>query len=430
MSPNDESFLSAYIDGELGPDEQRAVESALASDAHLAETVQGLLRARARVAELSRPLPPDLSSQVMRRIHERANPARPWRSARRWVHWTAGGIAVAISLLLISPYLRHHAVPAPGPTPTRYDSTSHEQNSSKLASIDSPKASLSESDAADRRASVGFQSGSSHSVSATRSGDAVDATYQVRVGALLKDKNLQRVFLVTDRVGEPAEQQVISLVERSTHHDYYKITVSQGIVIDPRHPGKATVFAVVLDRSELDPFRQRLKDAFKDRLEDNEINPAVAMQLVDIGQVVSLPAHPISDVTIPSSTMALRARARGVPDADLTSLPPPDPELARPTPEQERSSPAAELAQDSQNQARDPGTVTNAAPAVESSSGGRGSSQLANPHPTRLATSSRGSGQGHDGGPSVPAARGQTEEARDMDHHLMVLVWISGPGSG
>ena len=123
---------------------------------------------------------------------------------------------------------------------------------------------------------------------------------------------------------EPAEQQVVSLVERTTHHDFYKITVSQGIVIDPGHPGQATVFALVLD-APTRAFRRTLKDTFKDRVEENEIDPAVAMQLADIGQVVSLPPSPMAEVTIPSSTMALRAQP------------------GRPTLEQERSDPVPDL---------------------------------------------------------------------------------------
>ena len=47
------------------------------------------------------------------------------------------------------------------------------------------------------------------------------------------------------------------------------------------------VFALVLDETELGPFRKRLKDAFKDRLLEDEIDPSVVTQLTDIGQVVS-----------------------------------------------------------------------------------------------------------------------------------------------
>ena len=358
MSPNDQSFLSAYVDGELDPDEQRAVESALAADPHLAETVQGLLRVRDQVAELPRPLPPDLSTQVMRRIHapRAACPSVELGATIRPLEprGNRGGNRPAAHLAP-SPRPRQ-ARTRPAHRPKRLQEP-RRRTPSELASIETARRQSPSGPT--RRIAGPPWAPSPDRLTRAPPRDAgqcgrCDSTRHASAH-FLNDKHLQRVFLVTDRIGEPAEQQVISLVERTTHHDFYKITVSQGIVIDPRHPGKATVFAVVLDPSELDPFRQHLKDTFKDRLEDNEIDPAVAMQLVDIGQVVSLPAHPIAEVTIPSSTMALRARARGVPDADLNALPPPDSEPARPTPEQERSSPAAELAQDGQNQARDPG---------------------------------------------------------------------------
>ena len=160
---------------------------------------------------------------------------------------------------------------------------------------------------------------------------------------LLDDPHLRRVFLVADQIGRPAEPQIASLVEGTTHRDYFKITVSQGIVIDPRHPGKATVFAVVLDEIELGPFRDRLKKAFSDRLEEDDVDPAVAMQLVDIGQVVSFPANPIGDLMIPPSNLALRAPELGEPKNPEATLAAAAAEVNEPTAEQERSSPAAAL---------------------------------------------------------------------------------------
>ena len=346
MSPIDESLLSAYVDGELDLDEQRAVESALASDPRLAQTVQDLLRVRELVAELPRPLSPDVSSQVMRWMHQRMSVRRTWSMARRYAPWSLGGIAAGILLLMILPYTRHNVVRPLGPELTSKNAASPEHVQPTLARSDNHNTVPSQPDTVDRQTSAGSRPASPHPDAALPSGNVADATFQARVGALLEDTQLRRVFLVTDRIGQPAENEVVSLVERTTHHDYYKITVSQGIVIDPHHPGKATVFAVVLDPGELDPFRKQLRDAFKDRLEDNEIDPAVTMQLVDIGQVVSLPAHPIADVTIPSATMALRAQAHPVPNAEPNSPLPAEPEPALPTPEQERSSPAAVLAQD------------------------------------------------------------------------------------
>ena len=52
-----------------------------------------------------------------------------------------------------------------------------------------------------------------------------------------------------------------SIIERTTHFDFFKITVAQGIVIDPRHPEEATVLAFVVDPNQLERFNDQLNDA-------------------------------------------------------------------------------------------------------------------------------------------------------------------------
>ena len=74
-------------------------------------------------------------------------------------------------------------------------------------------------------------------------------------------------------IGEPAEQQVVSLVERTTHHEFYKITVSQGIVIDPRHPDGHRLRRGPRP-ADLEPFGcASFRDSFKDRRNEHEIDP-------------------------------------------------------------------------------------------------------------------------------------------------------------
>jgi hypothetical protein len=153
-----------------------------------------------------------------------------------------------------------------------------------------------------------------------------DSQDQEGARALLDDPRLRWVFFVTDQVGQPAQETITSLMAESTHHDYYRITIAQGIAIDPRHPDRATVFAAAIDESHFGTFRNRLKEAFKERLQQEDVDPVVVTQLADIGQVVSFSPHPIGDVVIPPSRLALRERAD------------------QPTLEQERSSPAGELA--------------------------------------------------------------------------------------
>src|SRR5271157_2472522 len=95
------------------------------------------------------------------------------------------------------------------------------------------------------------------------------------------------------------------------------------------------------------------------RLQEDDVNPAVAMQLADIGQVVSFPAHPIGDLTIPRSNLALRAPELGEPKNPDPALVAAAAELDEPTAEQERSSPAAALDRSEAIKQRAGGAVAN-----------------------------------------------------------------------
>ena len=114
------------------------------------------------------------------------------------------------------------------------------------------------------------------------------------------------MFLVSDVKDGSGQQQVASVVEQTTRFNYYKITIAQGIVIDPRHPDEATVFALVVNPSELSSLRDRLRVAFHDRVEEAPIDPEVVTQLADIGQVQACPPSPIADMVIPREALALQ----------------------------------------------------------------------------------------------------------------------------
>ena len=60
----------------------------------------------------------------------------------------------------------------------------------------------------------------------------------VHVREYLDNPQLRRIFLVSDLEDGSAEQRVASVVEQTTRFNFYKITISQGIVIDPRHPDR------------------------------------------------------------------------------------------------------------------------------------------------------------------------------------------------
>ena len=182
---------------------------------------------------------------------------------------------------------------------------------------------------------------------ADRAGDSPAAPRElVHVREYLDNPQLRRIFLVSDLEDGSAQQQVASVVEQTTRFNFYKITISQGIVIDPRHPDRATVFALVVGPRELESLRDRLRAALKDRVEETTVEPAVVTQLADIGEVEACPPSPAAEMAIPrDAALAFRdphaAGGGEVAEAPPAELPKkPD----RPTLEQERSSPVAEIA--------------------------------------------------------------------------------------
>src|SRR4051794_38694453 len=81
MDVADESFLSAYLDGELDPAQRLAVEAALLSSPRLGERLRELAVVHELLASLPRPVVSlDLAPSVLRRIGRRP-PARSLRIA-------------------------------------------------------------------------------------------------------------------------------------------------------------------------------------------------------------------------------------------------------------------------------------------------------------------------------------------------------------
>jgi hypothetical protein len=428
MSTDDESLLGEYLDGELEPEQQQAVEASLATNPQFAEQGERLSYLHDLVANLSRPACPDIVPEVMRRVRQASLRRRPWtyrHSARRWGVVGIAVTAMAAIALLANFNLRDHDTidnhfhggAAPSSAPAVDNSSTPASNATITVKASHPDMLPVNVFGPEERAIA----------LSTATAWPETQTEHERVRKLLDDPHLRRVFLVADQIGRPAEEQVASIVERTTHRDYFKITVSQGIVIDPRHPGRATVFAVVLDENELEPFRDRLKQTFSDRVQEDDINPAVAMQLADIGQVVSFPANPVGDLRILRSDLALRVseagEAGGQEPAPLAAIA----EVNQPTVEQERSSPAAALAR---------------LGAIKQESGSPAvhlevtSEKAAN----RVAHTPADDDQPGEAGNSRSKHRGAIEgapriaRAHDIppsnERHLVVLVWVSDTSSG
>src|SRR5262245_14668542 len=122
MTLDDDSILSAYLDGELGSEQQQAVESAVVADPRLAEELRDLALLRELLAGLPRQAPADVTARVMRRVRHRARLARAGRSLALGpvrAAALAAAIAASVLLMLVIPWrLRHDGrVPAGGHAP-------------------------------------------------------------------------------------------------------------------------------------------------------------------------------------------------------------------------------------------------------------------------------------------------------------------------
>jgi len=88
-------------------------------------------------------------------------------------------------------------------------------------------------------------------------------------------------------IGGRASERVNDLVRNAPRLDpaYGRIVVQQGITIDPRHPEKATVYALVLDEREMTELRKTLTDSFPGSVREERPDPGVVTRLSDIGEV-------------------------------------------------------------------------------------------------------------------------------------------------
>jgi hypothetical protein len=332
MRCDDDSFLSAYMDGQLNPDQQQLVESMLVARPHFADKLRDLTAVRDIVVGLDRDARVDVANDVMKRIRSRARPRlplanfRPWSSRTRKLAASAGMFAAVAGLVLVVNLssIEHRPIHRAGPEIGGWvDNRITDAGSDSAATAaDSPNNDAATVAVVWPPASNPFKlgesgtSGAQHSVASStssaterdRAGLQVDLTVSRE---LLDNPNKRRFFLVKNGRDGNAEQHVASIVERTTRFNFCKITVSQGIVIDPRHPDQATVFAFLVNPNEVDRVLDQLKSVLSDAIEEAPAHPAIVTQLADIGQVQTSAPIPLAEVTIPREDLALRTRLVG-----------------------------------------------------------------------------------------------------------------------
>lgn len=307
MNIDHDTLLTAYLDGELPPGTREGVESALASDPRLAEDLRALTAVRDLIAGLSRPSSAvDLSVAVVAGLGRRRRAfslpfavsprnlaiAFPLRAAALLA--SAAALVGVLALGLFEggrgpankPLVRN----GPRPVESRPDDASPVKPVLPLVAVlprdraDDPVPALGREE---RQRSDELRS----------------------VQNLLDSPALHKVFVVTDVLGGGADERVGEILQNTArrHSLFGRITVAQGIIIDPEHPGKATVYAVVVDDQELGRLRDQLSKAFPTAVTEAPARPEVVTQLADIGQVSVFPGLPVADLIDPKIAEPKRA---------------------------------------------------------------------------------------------------------------------------
>jgi hypothetical protein len=315
MTLRDESLLTAYLDGELGPEDRSLVESAVMSDPELAEQLRQLAAVHELVAALPRPVfPADLAGTLCAALDRRAQ-VRGRRTVAvrlgprlRFGFGFGFGLGLAATVLLalgltlfsrlrVGPQIPAGPGPAhpleiaqaepalPGATPPIHPTP---------AGAPVATSETASNPTADRDEAQLLPSGERFAGTQQREADALRD--------MLDNPRLRRILFVTDILGGGADSRVEELVQKTprTEATYARITVSQGIVIDPLHPNEATVFALVMNEQELRNFRKTLEQSFPQHVEEAGADPFLVTQLSDMGQVALRPGTRASAVDIPA----------------------------------------------------------------------------------------------------------------------------------
>lgn len=279
MNPLDDAILDAYIDDELDPAGRFEVESAMATDPALADRARARLALRDLIAGLPRPvvgmslagpIVARLAARRRRQIHlqfGQRTVSIPMRPAR----WAGVGLAASA---LLSWSLGNPPVP-----PDDF------RDGAAIAITGAPPIMVAFDPPA------GPIDPPTELVAAPPVDPAIEADRERdrrQVRALMERDDVRRILIVADVLGAGAATEQVDEILRKAGRarpDYGRITVAQGVVVDPEHPGAATVFAVVMNDGELAEFRGRLDAQFPGAVSSDAAGPEVITQLAEIGQV-------------------------------------------------------------------------------------------------------------------------------------------------
>ncbi len=316
----DDSCLSAYLDGQLAPEGQVDLESRLADDPELAARLAGLVLVRDAVAGLPRPeIPCSVVAAVMARVD-----AGSARVGRRPYYWLATAASVVFALILthrtggLNPG-RPAAVAGPG---------------SAAAVPPATRASAVVPTRAIATALVDLEDEDEHPPAPPGLGPAYDPTEAPRrqVFGWTSRPGLRRVLIVLDVMDPTAGDRVNALLVESARKspEFGRLTLAEGIVIDPEYPGGAEVFAALMDDSEREQFVGRASREFTGDglqvatiIDSPALDPGLGLRLAQVDALsVGTGRRAAGLVDPPAARIAAQASHL---DRPLTVDAPPDP---------------------------------------------------------------------------------------------------------
>ena len=295
MNLDDESQISAFFDDELDPGDRLLVAWSIESSPASAQQLADLKASQGLIRGLDRPaIPRDLSPSILKAITPtNKKPRLTTRAAARIAAALIGVGSIAASLVLaltllhrslhddskleLNPFVaatENRTHPLIHPPLLLADATTNQSTASiRPGTIDS---SIVDSDIQPIKLAQAKATGV----------DGPEPARPGQVDAMLGHRKVLRALIVAD-VLDQTSSRVRSFIEKDPDREpvFGRITLTQGIVVDPDRPGEAEVYSVVMSEPGCGPFLDRLRRAFPSVELEGEPEPTLVTQLTEVGQV-------------------------------------------------------------------------------------------------------------------------------------------------
>jgi hypothetical protein len=339
MNRDDESLLSAFLDGELDTPQRLRVEAALLEDPALVERLQELAAVRSLVGGLPRPtVAVDLAPAVCGRIE--AAPGfrlrRALRSGPNRARLLAAGAGLAAAAALLVAI-----APSFAPRPSSERPMNHESERLTATHLAPARPTPIEPDPDEDAPGPAVAA-----VSPVVPDDAREIAQRDRLRGLLDTPSVARLMILVDELNPAELARVEGALNETGRAEPVRgeLTIGQGIVVDPEQPGQAVVYVVVMDDRELADFRRNLRrQGAGTAVKEDQARPEVVTQLADLGPIRFTEGTPVPGLKPPpdhiSGTLAKRDPTADIPPGgqergpeNITAVPEPDqPEPSPPT---------------------------------------------------------------------------------------------------